>query len=100
MEPVQIVLTKGGRGAFYLREGEEPIGEMVFHIADGNMTVYHTEVSPEFEGKGLAGQLLNAMVEYARQHQLKVVPLCPYVHAQFKRHPERYEDVWSKEEAE
>lgn len=39
-----------------------------------------------------------AMVEHARTNHLKVIPLCPYVHAQFKRHPEEYADVWNKEQ--
>ena len=38
------------------------------------------------------------MVDYARKHDLKVIPLCPYVHAQFKRHPDEYADVWNKQE--
>ncbi|GAB3338761.1 GNAT family N-acetyltransferase [Larkinella ripae] len=96
MENVQLKLLKG-KGMFYIREEERTIAEMVFDQSDTTLTVYHTEVVPEAEGKGIAGELLTAMVEYARQNQLKVVPLCPYVHVQFKRHPERYEDIWAKE---
>jgi uncharacterized protein len=36
------------------------------------------------------------MVDYAREHKLKVIPLCPYVNAQFRRHPDQYQDVWNK----
>jgi uncharacterized protein len=43
-----------------------------------------------------AKKLLSAMVDYARKNQLKVLPLCPYVLAQFKRHREEYADVWEK----
>jgi predicted GNAT family acetyltransferase len=39
--------------------------------------------------------MLNAMVDYARRNEMQVTPLCPYVHAQFKRHPEEYRDVWN-----
>ncbi|MGF1925978.1 MAG: N-acetyltransferase, partial [Bacteroidia bacterium] len=48
--------------------------------------------------KGLAKMMLNSMVAYARAHHIKVVPLCPYVHAQFKRHPQDFEDIWHKVE--
>jgi uncharacterized protein len=33
------------------------------------------------------------MVEHVRKNSLKVIPLCPYVHAQFKRHREEYTDL-------
>jgi predicted GNAT family acetyltransferase len=36
------------------------------------------------------------MVDHARKNGLKVIALCPFVHAQFKRHPEQYEDIWNK----
>jgi predicted GNAT family acetyltransferase len=36
------------------------------------------------------------MVDYARGNHLKVIALCPFVHAQFARHPHDYEDIWKK----
>lgn len=36
------------------------------------------------------------MSDYAREHELKVIPLCFYVYAQFKRHPEQYAGIWKK----
>jgi predicted GNAT family acetyltransferase len=67
---------------------------MEIQINKDNLTVYHTEVAKEEEGKGLAKKLLDQMVGYARTHKLKVVPLCPYVHAQFKKHRTEYADLW------
>ncbi|RCR70296.1 GNAT family N-acetyltransferase [Larkinella punicea] len=98
MAEIKPDLDQKNPGAFYLYEEGVKIGEMVVNITDGNLTVYHTEVVPEAEGKGYAKQMLDAMVAYAREHNLKVIPLCPYVHAQFKRHPKDYADVWTKEE--
>jgi hypothetical protein len=69
---------------------------MVVSISGKNLTVYHTEVSAKAEGKGFAKKMLNAMVEHARKNSLKVIPLCPYVHAQFKRHPDEYADIWNQ----
>jgi len=94
MDEVKLNLDDKGHGAFYILDGEERIGEMVVRTLGGNLTVYHTEVLPKAEGKGYAKKLLNAMAAHARGNHLKVVPLCPYVHAQFKRHAREYADIW------
>ena len=93
MQNVTLNLNDKGHGAFIIKEGEEKLGEMVVSISGSDLTVYHTEVEPEAEGKGLSKVLLQAMVDHARQHELKVIPLCSFVSAQFKRHPEMYADV-------
>ena len=96
MNEVKLNLNEKGHGAFYIMDGEEQLAEMVVAISHRNLTVYHTEVVPKAEGKGLAKTLLQTMVDYARKNELKVIPLCPYVHAQFKRHPQEYADLWSE----
>jgi len=96
MKEIKLELNEKGHGAFFIMNGDEQLGEMVVGISAGNLTVYHTEVAAKAEGKGLAKSLLVAMVEYARKNGLKVIPLCPYVHAQFKRHPQEYADLWSE----
>jgi predicted GNAT family acetyltransferase len=97
MDDVKLNLNGTGHGAFQIMEDNEQVAEMVVSIAAGQLTVYHTEVSEQFEGKGLAKKLLAAMVEYARNKGLTVIALCPYVHAQFKRRPELYSDIWSQD---
>lgn len=95
MDKPKLVLDKDGQGAFVIMDGEEQVAEMVLKVDEQQLIVYHTEVLPQAEGKGLAKEMLNAMVTYARENKLKVVPLCPYVHAQFKRHPTDFADLWS-----
>src|SRR5688500_2080764 len=97
MEDVKLELNENGRGKFLIMEGEEQLGEMEINIKGEIMTVYHTEVSPKAEGKGLAKKLLATMVDHARKNALKVIALCPFVHTQFKRRPEEYADVWNRE---
>lgn len=97
MDEVQLILNSKGHGAFLINEGNERIAEMVIAVDDKNLTVYHTEVFPKAEGRGLAKKLLESMVTYARDKKLSVIPLCPFVHAQFKRHPELYADIWNRE---
>lgn len=97
MDEVKLKLDEKGHGHFFILDGEEEIAEMEISISEDNLTVYHTEVLPKAEGKGLAKKLLATMVDHAQKNALKVIPLCPYVHAQFKRHPEEYADVWNKD---
>jgi len=97
MDEIELKLNDAGRGAFVIEKSGERIAEMEIAVSGGNLTVYHTEVADELKGKGIAGQLLSRMVAYARDNKLKVIALCPYVHAQFTRHPDEYNDIWKKD---
>jgi predicted GNAT family acetyltransferase len=45
-------------------------------------------VDRAIEGRGVAGALTRAALEWARAEGLRVEPLCPYVDAWMRRHPE------------
>jgi len=93
---VQFKVDDNGKGAFFIEEDGKRLAEMVVSISGRNLTVYHTEVSESLKGKGVSTQLLETMVKYVRDNNLKVIPLCPYVNVQFKRHPDKYDDIWNK----
>ena len=97
MESIKVVFTGRAHGEIQLFSDDVQAGKMNIAIADGKLTVFHTEVSPEFEGRGFAKLLLDQLVSYAKEKDLKIVPLCPYVNVQFRRHPAVYNDVWSKD---
>lgn len=94
---VQFMDNGEGEGEFYVEEGGEHIGEMSVLIEGDIMTVKHTEVHPDMEGKGLARLMLDGMVEFARENSLKVLPKCSYVKTQFQRHDGEYGDVWQRQ---
>lgn len=96
MNEIQLKLNADGRGAFIVEEADERLAEMEIAISGNNLTVYHTEVSDKLKGQGIGSKLLSTMVDYARRHTLKVIALCPFVSAQFKRHPDKYADIWNK----
>lgn len=97
MNAIQLELNDQGRGSFLIKDGEERLAEMVISIHKGNLTVFHTEVSDKLRGKGIAAQLLSTMVQHARDHKLKVIALCPYVHTEFERHTDQYADIWNRD---
>jgi len=72
---------------FQLRvEGHLALIQYVY--SDGSIVFVHTEVPPALEGRGIAGKLARAALEYAREHKLSVVPRCPFVAAYIRKHPE------------
>jgi uncharacterized protein len=96
MQESEFKFESNGRGALVIEEGEERLAEMTFGKDGTNLEVYHTQVSDKLKGQGVAAGLLEKMVNFAREENLQIVPLCPYVSAQFNRHPERYADIWNK----
>ena len=57
-------------------------------IDDETLALTHTEVDPSLEGHGVGSQLVEGVLEYIEQNNLKIVPLCPFVTAYLKRHPD------------
>lgn len=96
MKETKVVLNEHKVGEIELYSDGHKAGKMDIAIKRNLLPVYHTEVSEEYNGRGFAKLLLDKLVSYARENSLKVVPLCPYVYAQFKRHPDEYEDIWFK----
>jgi predicted GNAT family acetyltransferase len=97
MNEIQLKLNEQNRGAFVIENGDEKLAEMNIAISDGNLIVFHTEVSEKLKGQGIGVKLVSEMIDYARKNQLKVVPLCTFVHTQFKRREDQYADIWNKE---
>lgn len=48
----------------------------------------HTEVPKDLEGQGVGSALVSKVLDYIRSNNLKLAPLCPFVAAYIKRHPE------------
>jgi uncharacterized protein len=66
-------------------------GETVFteyRLSPGVMTFFHTLTPRALRGRGLAGKVVQAALEFARLERLKVIPLCWYVNEHIKAHPE------------
>lgn len=63
----------------------------------GRLVLPHTGVPRELEGRGIGSQLARAALDWAREEGLKVVPVCPFVRAYLKRHPE-YSDLLTRAE--
>ncbi len=52
------------------------------------ITLTHTEVPPALEGKGVATAIIEKTLSYLEKNHYRLIPLCPFVVAYIKRHPE------------
>lgn len=59
---------------------------------NGTIVFTHTEVPEVLEGKGFGNALARAALDYARRHELRVIPRCRFIAAFIQRHPE-YQDL-------
>lgn len=81
------------RGMFYIENEKGLIGELTYRKNENNiLTIDHTEVKREMENQGIGSRLIKESVEFARKHNLKIDPLCPFAEVQFDQH-KSYEDV-------
>ena len=78
----------GSKGRYVIRrEGEE--AELTYSIASPTLVIAdHTGVPDSFRGTGAGAALVARIVADARAEGFRIMPLCPFVNAQRKRHPE------------
>ena len=68
--------------------GEPEPAVLVYEKGDGEVALLHTVVPVSMEGQGVGSRLAEAAVGWARAQDLEVVPVCSFVQAWMKRHPE------------
>jgi predicted GNAT family acetyltransferase len=56
------------------------------------VTFPHTEIFEQFEGQGLASELVSGALDDVRVRGKKIVATCPYVARFVKKHPD-YQDL-------
>ena len=79
-------------GIFYIEQNGEELAEMTYSLEKGKMVINHTEVDESLRGKNIGFQLVAQGVEYARQENLKILPLCEYAEKVLQT-TEEFQDV-------
>ncbi|HEX9509876.1 MAG TPA: GNAT family N-acetyltransferase [Puia sp.] len=80
-------------GSFYIGDPFSPTAQLVYRMAgEHKMIIDHTEVAEIHKGEGIGKQLVAEAVHYARQHGIKILPLCSFARSVLK-HSKEYEDV-------
>ena len=74
------------QGEFSYLEGEVKMGKLRYrYIKDDVIDVFTTKVDEAFQGKGIAGKLYSAVIEFAKQNRIKIKPSCSYIDIKMQR---------------
>lgn len=65
-----------------------------YQLDQSNLALTHVGVPKPIEGRGIAAELTRSALDWARSKKYRVIPVCPYVQAWLRRHPE-YLDLLS-----
>ncbi|MBO9517982.1 MAG: N-acetyltransferase [Porphyrobacter sp.] len=89
-QPIEIVRTDEVHHGSYRATlpGIDRAAELTWIARGPARIANHTFVPPEMRGKGIAQQLVEALIADARTLGFTIDPQCSYVEAQFRRHPE------------
>jgi uncharacterized protein len=72
--------------------GDRVVGFSDYRPAKGRRIFIHTEVDPEFEGRGFGSRLARGALDDVRAQGLKASVHCPFISAYLERHRE-YDDI-------
>lgn len=76
----------GKKGAFAAMEENVQAGLMTYTWAGNDKFIIdHTEVDPDFGGQGVGKKMVMAAVEFARENDFKIIPLCPFAKSVFEK---------------
>lgn len=70
----------------YFDEQGEKVGKLCYrYIKDDVIDAFHTKVAESHQGKGIAGELYDALIAFAQEQQLKIKPSCSYIEVKMRR---------------
>ncbi|MEL7832915.1 GNAT family N-acetyltransferase [Fodinibius sp. Rm-B-1B1-1] len=84
---MNIQHTSGeSKGKFFIEHDGKVQAEITYSKAgDTQIIIDHTEVSDSLKGEGVGKELVEYAINYARDNELKVIPLCPFAKAVIER---------------
>jgi predicted GNAT family acetyltransferase len=74
------------KGLFQIVDGTTIAGDMTYSdTGNGLIIIDHTDVNPEYKGQGIGKLLVLEAVKYARENDIKIIPVCPFAKSVFEK---------------
>jgi len=76
----------GKKGAAFVEKDGVRLAAMEFTMAGTKKIIIdHTEVDDSLRGQGVGRKLLSRIIDYVREKEIKIIPLCPYAKSVFEK---------------
>ena len=95
MGELQIEREETGKGGRYVLRLEGQEAEMTYSRGETIDIIDHTFVPPDLRGRSVGEALVTRAVEDARAEGRRILPLCTFAAAQFRRNPD-WQDVLAR----
>lgn len=77
---------------YFELERDGLVATLQYTIAGQVLGLVHTEIPGALRGTGVGSTLVQTALDWAREHQMKIDVVCPFVAAYLQTHPE-YSDL-------
>lgn len=67
---------------------DNQLSKLDYLLDQETIVMTHVGVFPDHRGQGVAGKLVEVALNYAQENSLRVIPMCHYVAAYIRRHPQ------------
>lgn len=75
-----------GNNKFYIGDEAQPEAEITFQPSgQDTIVIDHTYTDPKLRGQGIAKALVLKVTDYAKDNNLKIIPLCSYARVVMER---------------
>ena len=79
-------IDESTNGYFVASDDGKEAGRMSYTFAgNSKIIIDHTEVNDAYRGQSIGKRILMKIVEFARQNNIKIIPLCPFAKSVFDR---------------
>jgi predicted GNAT family acetyltransferase len=91
-----LIDIKKGETSFYVGDNEEEaLAKIELEHNENEIIIQHTFVSEQLRGQNVARQLLKAVVDFARERNKTITPVCSFAKSELDKNKD-YSDVLHK----
>jgi len=84
---IEIKQIQDSNESYFAALDGDKVAGRIFYTSKGEkkMILDHTEVDINYRGQGIGNKILARIVEYVRENDIKIIPLCPFAKSVFEK---------------